>query len=198
MANFQRLTPVEPRGTAAPHFVSRAETVAAARHYLGKGPLAINPPRGIPISLRSFYCGGLILAVAEDLRLIDVDGRPFKRSDANDATYQSGAALGDSIRKRLVFRLAQRESYDLTRDFTRLCLLLEPGDVVNVRIPTPIGFSSHLGILSEIHGEPSLIHLYPDDDGVYGSAQGLQVVERRFDARWLSRIAEVFSFPGVN
>jgi uncharacterized protein YijF (DUF1287 family) len=71
-------------------------------------------------------------------------------------------------------------------DRTALRQMLEPGDVVTVRLPA---IACHTGIVSTLAGEPALVHAY--------NGAAAKVIEHRLDLAWLRRISAVFSFPGI-
>jgi hypothetical protein len=155
--------------------VTRADIVAAARKYLGR-PLCHQGRAD------AFDCVGLVLAVAEDLGLADTNSRPIHRTDyANYSRQPIDGFVHDECVRRLTARnLSWPES-----PFYFLRASLAPGDVLTLRLPT---VPCHTAIVSQLRGEPAVIHAY---------TPARKVVEHRIDDAWLRRIAGVFSFPGV-
>jgi cell wall-associated NlpC family hydrolase len=143
---------------------TRADIVAAARHYLGQ-PLRHQGRAG------ALDCVGLVLAVAEDLALLDVHGEPILRAQyANYSAQPVNGFVQEECARRLVESPTGR---------------LEPGDVLTLRLPT---VPCHSAIVTEIAGGLAIVHAY---------SPAKKVVEHRLDDRWLHRIAGVFSFPDL-
>jgi hypothetical protein len=153
--------------------VTAAEVVAAARGYLGRR----TQHQG---RIGTFDCVGLVLAVAEDLGLVDVFGCPILRSDyANYSPQPADAFVEQECRRRLLQTLRP------VSNLSALRAALAPGEVLTLRVPT---IPCHLGIVSTILSEPAVVHAYAGAD---------KVVEHRLDDAWLRRISAVFGFPGV-
>lgn len=152
------------------------DVVAAARKYLGH-------PIRHQGRTDAFDCVGLVLAVAEDLALVDVKGDAILKAQyANYPSQPVNAFVHDECKRRLEVRMipTMRDSLVKVRQE------LEPGDVVTVRLPS---VPCHTGIISQVHREPGIIHAY--------SPVG-KVVEHRLDNHWIHRIAGVFRFPGLH
>jgi cell wall-associated NlpC family hydrolase len=152
--------------------VTRADVVDAARRYLGA------PLRHQGRYHRAFDCVGLVLAVAEDLALTDVDGRPIRRTDYD--------RYGPQPVDRAVERECARRLLPGTLDALDA---LGAGDVVTLRAPFAV---CHVGIISRLEagdaGDLAVIHAWP---GAH------KVVEHRIDDAWFRRISAVFQFPTV-
>lgn len=116
-------------------------------------------------------CVGLVLCVAEDLGLVDRDGRKFLRADYYDYGMQpAGRFVHDECAKRLIVK----PQSDLTA-----------GDVLSLRVPH---LPTHTAIVA-LRGEALyIIHAY---NGA-GS-----VVEHILSEPWRRRIIGSFTFPGV-
>jgi len=155
--------------------MSPADVIAAARKYLG------TPIRHQGRS-DAFDCVGLVLAVAEDLALVDVQGLPILR--AQYANYPSQPVNG-FVHEECSRRLEVRMIPTMRDSLAKVRQELEPGDVVTIRLPS---VPCHTAIVSEVHREPGIIHAY--------STVG-RVVEHRLDNQWIHRIAGVFAFPGL-
>lgn len=157
--------------------VSGADIVTAARKYLGK-------PLRHQGRFKALDCVGLVLAIADDLRLVDIHGQPIKRADyANYGPQPVDGAVQEEISQRLLEVPSPAASSPAA--LNALSLLLQPGDVVTLRVPL---IPCHVGVVSTVAGKPGVIHAY---------SSSKKVVEHRFDANWLRRIAGVFRFPGV-
>lgn len=152
-----------------------AEIVAAARIYLGR-------PIRHQGRTDAFDCVGLVLAVAEDLALVDVAGEPILRAQyANYPAQPVNGFVHAECRRRLEVRMIPTIGDSLNKVRQEL----EPGDVLTLRLPS---VPCHTGIVSEVAGEPGIIHAY--------SPVG-RVVEHRLDNPWIHRIAGVFRFPAA-
>lgn len=152
--------------------MTAADIVTAARKYLGT-------PLRHQGRFRALDCVGLVLAVADELALTDIHGKPIKRADyVNYSAQPVDGAVQDEIAYRLIVSA-------VSPDLEALAASLQPGDVVTLRVPL---IPCHVGIVSTITGRPGLIHAY---------STARKVVEHRFDATWLRRVAGVFRFPGI-
>ena len=155
--------------------MTSAYVVATARRYL-------NLPTRHQGRTDATDCVGLVLAVAEDLALLDVAGVPILRAQyANYSAQPADGFVHEECKRRLVVRKlpTKRDSLERLREE------LEPGDVLTMRLPR---VPCHTAIVCEVQGAPGIIHAY--------SPVG-RVVEHRLDVAWLHRIAGVFRFPGV-
>jgi len=153
-----------------------ADVVAAARKYLG-----------LPIRHQgrtdALDCVGLVLAVAEDLALLDVSGQPILR--AQYANYPS-QPVNAFVHSECIRRLDVRMVPTLRDSLTKVRHELEPGNIVTIRLPS---VPCHTAIVTWLYREPGIIHAY--------SPVG-KVVEHRLDQHWIHRIAGVFAFPDVH
>ena len=143
---------------------TRTEIVVAARKYLGF-------PMRHQGRLSALDCVGLVLAVAEDLELVDIRGVPIRRNDYLQYGPQPvNAFVHDECARRLLACPTP----------------IGPGDVLTLRVPL---IPCHVAIVSEIPGQGlGIIHAY---------AESQNVVEHRLDEAWRNRIVGAFSFPGV-
>jgi cell wall-associated NlpC family hydrolase len=117
-------------------------------------------------------CVGLVLSVGEDLGIVDVDGRPFKRSDY---PYYSAQPMGHFVHEECLRRLIRKGPADI-----------KPGAIVTMRLPQ---FPCHVGIVTDMgRGRFGLIHAY--------SGGAAKVVEHILDMQWKRRIVGVFYYPG--
>jgi cell wall-associated NlpC family hydrolase len=117
-------------------------------------------------------CVGLVLCVAEDLGIKDVQGVEFKRGDYPDYSPQPvGRFVHEECRRRLVLKSVKD---------------MKPGDVVTMRIPTD---PCHAAIISEHGGVLYMIHAYQGTE---------RCVEHVLSHQWRNRIVGVFSFPEVS
>jgi cell wall-associated NlpC family hydrolase len=153
--------------------ITRADIVAAARRYLGA------PLRHQGRYHRAFDCVGLVLAVAEDLALTDVDGKPIRRTDYDRYGPQP---VDRAVETECARRLAPG-----TLDTVDVLGALGAGDVVTLRAPFAV---CHVGIISRLEagdaGDLAVIHAWPG---------ARKVVEHRIDETWIRRISAVFRFP---
>jgi len=148
---------------------TRSDIVSKAREYLGTPFLHQGRVKG-----KALDCVGLILCVAEELGLNDVDGNLLLRTSYVDYSPQpAGRYVHDQCRERLQIKPI---------------LNLLPGDVVTLRLPDN---PTHTCIVGEIEGQGlSLIHCYNGGNNV--------CIEHRMDNRWQRRIVGAFCFPGVD
>lgn len=146
---------------------TRAEIIAAARKY--SGTKFVHQGR----SLKGLDCVGLILCVAEDLQLFCTSGKPLLGADYFNYGHEPA---GHYVFEKCCERLIRKPVTDM-----------KAGDVVVMRVPlTP----THVGILTEVHGQLGLMHAY--------SARGIEkVVEHGLDIQWRRRIVAAFEFPGT-
>lgn len=121
---------------------------------------------------RGLDCVGLVLSVAEDLRINDKSGVPILLDDYRQYGPQpEGTLVLDCCRDRLI----EKQIKDL-----------KPGDVICTRIPdTP----THTAIIVERNNTLYMVHAYQ------GGAQ--KCVEHIMDFKWRRRIVAAFEFPGV-
>ena len=143
---------------------SRKDIVARARWYVAKKTPFIHQQR----QNHGVDCVGLVLCVAQDLKLMDITGHPFLRSDY--PIYQGFNA--------------QQEGYKRFNRKLRTELL--PGDVVIMRCPIE---ACHFGIISERKGVLYLINAI--------NTGKFTAVEHILDFKWMRRITDALSFPGV-
>jgi len=153
-----------------------ADIVVTARNYLGH-------PIRHQGRTDAFDCVGLILAVAEDLGLLDVAGEPILRAQyANYPSQPVDAFVHEECKRRLKVRMIPTMGESLARVRQEL----EAGDVLSIRLPS---VPCHTAIVSLICREPGIIHAY--------SPAG-KVVEHRLDRIWIHRIAGIFAFPDIH
>jgi cell wall-associated NlpC family hydrolase len=157
--------------------VARAQVVAAARKYLGR-PVR-HQGRGVGTN-GAFDCVGIVLAVAEDLNLVDIHAMPIRRSDY--ANYGSQPASG-FVQQECAARLCIASDGGIGTAAKRA--ILKPGDVITLRVPT---IPCHAAIVGDFGTAFTMIH-------AYSSAR--KVAENIMDDAWVARIAGIFSFPGV-
>lgn len=148
--------------------ITTAQIISQARKYIGTPFRHQARVLGLGVD-----CVGLVLCVAEDLGLHDVNGAPLLRTDYSN--YPMEPQRGD-VQKECALRF-RRE----------LLTNIQPGFVVTMKIPIE---PCHAGIVSNCGDELFLIHAY--------NAGPMKVVEHRIDETWLRRITGVFSFPEVS
>lgn len=141
---------------------SAAQVVAAARGWIG------TPWRHQGRSRGGVDCGGLLVEVARELCLADVDAGAYGlRADG-----RSLRALCEEHMRRIP--LAQ----------------IAPGDAVLIRF-RQAPHESHLAMVTDYrHGGLALLH-------ALNRAAGGCVVEHRLDAYWRSLIVAAYRLPGV-
>jgi hypothetical protein len=157
--------------------VTRAEIVTAARKDLGR-PLG-HQGRGVAKN-GPLDCVGLVLAVAEDLGLADVHGRPIRRADYANYTAQPVSGF---VQHECAARLVVASDGGI--GVTAKRAILKPGDVITLRVPA---VPCHTAIVSPYGPAVAMIHAY---SGVH------KVCEHIMDDAWVARIAGIFNFPGV-
>jgi NlpC/P60 family putative phage cell wall peptidase len=145
---------------------ARADVIAAARAWHGTPFRHQGRIKG-----KAIDCVGLVLCVAEELGILDVDGRAILGRDYLNYRAQP---LDSFVHQECERRLIQ---WDLEA--------MAPGDVVTMRVPD---VPCHVAIISELQGNFGLIHAY--------SSIG-KVAEHILDEKWRRRICGVFTFPGV-
>lgn len=151
--------------------VTRAQIVAKAREYLGTPYENQGRVKG-----QKLDCVGLALCVAQELGILDKNGRPILRSQHSD---YSGQPIGEDLLKICRELLIEKKAPPL------------PGDVL-VIAGDPKNFgrdATHLAIATVIGTLPAGIHAYG------GGRQ--RVTEHIFDSRWARRIRGIFAFPGI-
>jgi cell wall-associated NlpC family hydrolase len=158
--------------------ISRAELINKAREYVGtpfrhqgrsKGPSGY------------LDCVGLILCAAEELNLLDVNGKPLLGSDYMNYGAQPHKPIVHEIcLQRLVHKPAQA---------------MLPGDVVSIRNPT---VACHAAIIATLGSQISMIHVYSTlrRNGPHSREAGI-TAETLLSSGWRSHIEGVFSIPGV-
>jgi cell wall-associated NlpC family hydrolase len=151
--------------------ISRKQVVARARKYIGT-PF-VHQGRALG---RGVDCVGLVLCVAEDLGLLDTLGKAFKRSDYG--------AYGRQPVNEFIYEECERRLQVIAPTGGIIPSLL-PGDVLCLRVPA---VACHLAIVTALQGGLGIVHAY---------AGAGKVVEHTLDAKWIKRIAGVFSFPGI-
>jgi len=158
--------------------VTREQVIAKAREYIGT-PLDHQGRR--KGANGRIDCVGVVLCVAEELGILDKDGAPLGRNDhLNYGPQPHGKLVHETTKTRLVMKW---EASD-----TRPMPDLVPGDVVTLRNPRA---ACHAGILTSINGRVAIVHAYPS-----GTPKPC-VVEHVLNAKWISRIEGIFTFPGV-
>jgi cell wall-associated NlpC family hydrolase len=129
-------------------------------HHLGRSRAGID-------------CTGVILCVAEELGLRDLEGTPILKSDYPDySANPAGQKMFNECSRRLIVKPDVHS--------------IEPGDVLNMAVP---GDPLHLAIAASRGGVISVIHAFN-----WGK---MRVIEHRLDPHWRRRIKRVFRFPGV-
>lgn len=138
--------------------MKRAEILAEARRYVE----AKTPWRKWGRSSRGLDCGGLIAVVADKF------GIPYGQ-------YTGSIISPDEEQLRKVLREA----------FVIVHPPVKPGMIVLLR---NFGSPMHLGIIGELHGHPSLIHV---------GANRRFTSEETFVNGWHKSLHMIFDFPGV-
>jgi cell wall-associated NlpC family hydrolase len=142
---------------------ARTQVVAAARGWLG------TPWRHQGRSRHGVDCGGLLVQVARELGLADVD-----------VTAYPMEADGASLRALCEAHMARIPLAEAA-----------PGDAVLIRFRPP-GPESHLALVTDYPGgRLALLH------ALNRGADG-RVVEHRLDAHWRSLIVAAYRLPGVH
>jgi len=145
---------------------NRKQIIETARTYVGT-PFQ----HQARVKARGLDCVGLILCVADDLKINDTSGKPFNKFDYVDYGPQpSGGFVNEQCATRLV----------------KVNRPPQPGDVVNLRVPVE---PCHVAIISEHGGALYMIHAY--NGGTH------KCVEHVFDKAWQRRLVGVFEFPGI-
>lgn len=152
----------------SPARIAGADVVRRARVYLGTPFLHQGRILG-----RGVDCVGLVLSVAEDLALVDVAGRPFKRDDYTNYGRQP---LERFVHDECLARLEKIERP----------LELRDGDIVSMRVPH---LPTHTAFIALRSGVEYTIHAYEGSNGV---------VEHILSLPWRRRIVGAFRFPGVD
>ena len=143
--------------------ITRAELVAAARGWVGV------PWQHQGRSRSGVDCGGLLIELARELGLADVDVGAYPMS-----------ADGHTLRA-------------LCREHMRPITLaeLQPGDAVLVRFRPPLP-ESHVALVTDYrHGGLALLHALNRGDAG-------RVIEHRLDPYWRSLIVAGYQLPGVS
>jgi NlpC/P60 family putative phage cell wall peptidase len=147
--------------------ITKADVVAKAREYLGTPFQHAGRVKGL-----SCDCIGLPLQVACELGLKDKLGVPFNKSDSKNYSPQPlDGAVHEEAQRRLI-----------EKPISEMC----DGDMLTIKMPV---VACHTAIVCTTLGRAGIIHAY--------NGGPKRVVEQLLDEKWRSRIAGVFSFPGV-
>jgi cell wall-associated NlpC family hydrolase len=148
---------------------ARADIVAKAREFLGTPFQHQGRLKG-----KAMDCVGLVLCVAEELSIVDVEGNPILGAQyLNYGPQPTDRFVYDECLRRLRAKRAEEP--------------LESGDVLSLRVPS---VPCHVAIVSELQGGFGMVHAY--------SGGPEKVVEHVLDWKWCRRIEGVFSFPGTD
>lgn len=148
---------------------TRAEVIVQARLYIDTPFIHQARVMG---KKGGIDCVGLVLCVADDLGVADINGRPFKRFDYKDYSAQP---VGKFVHEEMRRRMAIKPLRDL-----------QAGDIVTMKIPTD---PCHAAIITEQDGVLHVVHAY----------QGYEKCrEHILNHQWRNRIVGVFSFPQVS
>lgn len=121
---------------------------------------------------RGLDCVGIVLCVGEDLGLKYNDGRPIGRFDYKDYGMYPVMDSMQTEAEKIFIKKTRKE--------------MVPGDIVTMRAPFIV---HHMAVVSQLEQGLGIIHAH----GGVG-----KIVEHLLDARWNTRIAGVFSYPGVD
>ncbi|HEX4381228.1 MAG TPA: hypothetical protein VH022_14395 [Candidatus Acidoferrum sp.] len=156
--------------TTKQQFVDQARKYLGVDHrHQGRAHLA---GRGQAVD-----CVGLLVCVAEDLELVDVNGQPFRRHDElNYGPQPTRDDVDAACRARLILKDAPPA----------------PGDIVTLLVryrENEPGVTCHVAVISDLgKGELGMIHAL---------ASLGRVVEHRLDPKWTKRIRGIFEVPGL-
>lgn len=148
--------------------VKAADVIRQARTYIGTPFLHQGRAKG-----RALDCVGLVLSVAEDLKLSDKNGKPFNRFDHADYPPQPSGGL---VFKTCVDRLLRGDIKNL-----------KEGDILSLRVPIE---PCHVAFLTFRSGVAYMIH-------AFNGGKNPKCVEHILDIQWRRRIVAVFRLPGV-
>jgi NlpC/P60 family putative phage cell wall peptidase len=137
---------------------TRAQVVECARTWIGTKWKHQQRLKG-----HACDCAGLVIGVGAEVFGIRAEVPPYSHTPHNGMLER---IVGQYMRPK-----------DLAS--------IELGDVL---LLTWAEDPHHMAIVSELDGEPALIHSY---------AQIKRVVEHRLDDRWRARIRACFEFPGI-
>lgn len=116
-------------------------------------------------------CVGLPLMVADELHLVDKNGKPFKAGDnANYSSQPLDRFVHEECERRLLAKPIEQ---------------MQPGDMITLRVPD---VPCHVAIVTSLQGGLGMIHAY---------SVSRKVVEHVLSPKWISRIEGCFTFPGV-
>jgi hypothetical protein len=169
--------------------ITRQQIVNEARKWVGTPFQHQGRTRG-----KAVDCVGLVLSVADNLTLSDVQGMPFLRSDYLNYGPQP---VGRFVHTECVRRLRTLALVDAQGNLVMLPgsgpaihaggrrQILNPGDILTLRAPT---VPCHVAIITDLMGGLGIIHAY---------SPVAKCVEHTLSTKWLKRIEGVFEFPGV-
>lgn len=130
-------------------------------------------------------CVGIVLCTGEELGLRYKDGRLIH---ANDYLNYGWFPELDRLQQEAI-RVFEQKAIGAIGSSGRSAINfaeIEPGDILTIRAPFQV---HHMAIVSDLGGSLGIIHAY----GSMGS-----VAEHRLDRCWLSRIAGVFAYSGLD
>lgn len=146
--------------------VTRNQIIQTAREYVGT-------PFEHQGRLKGYACDcvGLLLMVADDLGLVDVDGLPLRRYDYMNYHEQPlDAFVHEECKRRLIVKPISE---------------MQDGDTLTLRTPS---VPCHVAFVSTWGGMRCMVHAYA---GIG------KVVENVIDKAWYRRIEGCFGIPGV-
>ena len=147
--------------------VSHADIIAAARKYLDTPFQDKGRRKG-----QGLDCVGLVLAVCDDLGILDKNGEPITRFLYMDYPSQP---VGNYVHQRVHQHM-----------IAKAVRAMQPGDVVTMAVPAS---PCHVGIVGENVNGLTLIHAY--------GGGPKKCIEHLIDFKWQRRIVGCFSIPGV-
>ncbi len=147
---------------------TNAQIVRVAREYINTPFAAKGRVKG-----QKSDCVGLVLMVAGELGLKDVNGTPLNGELYNDYSDQPvGNYVHDMCMRHLVYVPVRS---------------VKPGNVVTIAAGSA---PCHVGFIGEdTHGALTLIHAY--------NGGKMKVIEQPLDIRWYRRLRGGFTFPEV-
>lgn len=150
------------------NMATRAQIQATARTFAGTPFKDQHRKKGVNGGLD---CVGLVLLVAEDLRISYRDTQEMRGADYLNYSVGLHSMVLDECKKRLVEKSLSQ---------------MKAGDVIVMRID---GMTSHAGIVTERKGQLYMIHAFNGGPKC--------VTEHIIDFKWMRRICGVFEYPGV-
>ena len=154
-------------------------------------------------------CVGLVLCVAEDLGILDREGKPFLRKDYLNYGPQP---VDSFVHAECVRRMVQMSALEPAKPQGRSAkepqgwsaspalhpadatpsAILRPGQVITLRVPS---VPCHVAIVTSLADFG--IGLTSSLGMVHAYAGAFKTAENLMDDKWRRRIEGVFDFPGV-